>query len=213
MGFAFREIKTAYFKIIKNKKEGQINELSQNFHEVILADILHPKQIIKKTNTLSNVHFLKEDLTGGLIEFIYKNIKPGNKYLLNALIPEIKSFSYPIPDDIDFVISLNIVSQLSVIITDYLKSLNTFSENELKEIATVIQQTHVNSLPKNKTCLICDVEEELFDDENKFIGVNPLVFSELPFGNFSEKWKWKFDSSMTYRDDIKTYFNVIAVDF
>ncbi len=212
-------------KSLKTKKKGKvlvlgsgwlldcpINELSQNFQEVILADILHPKQIIKKTNTLSNVHFLKADLTGGLIEFIYRNIKPGKKYLLNALISEINSFSYLIPDDIDFVISLNIVSQLSIIITDYLKPFNTFSENELKEIATVIQQTHINSLPKNKTCLICDVEEELFNEENTLIGTNPTVFSDLTPGNFSEKWLWKFDSSMTYRDDLKTFFNVIAID-
>lgn len=189
-----------------------IDELSKNFHEVILADILHPKQIIKKTKNLSNVQFLNADLTGGLIEFVYRNIKPGKKYLLNALISEIKSFSYPIPEDIDFVISLNIVNQLSIIITDYLKTLNTFTDIELKEIATVIQQIHFKSLPKNKTCLICDFEEELFDDGNTFIGTNPTIFSDLPTGNFSEKWSWKFDSSMTYRDDIKTYLNVIAID-
>jgi hypothetical protein len=190
-----------------------IDELSRNFEEVILADIYHPKQIIKKVNHLSNVRFLKDDLTGGLIEFIYKNIKPGKKYLLNSLIPEISTFSYSIPEDVDFVISLNILSQLSIIIVDYLKTLPVFSDNELNEIATIIQQIHIKSLPTNKSCLICDFEEELFDDENKFIGVNPLVFSDLPKGQFSEKWKWKFDSSMTYRDDIKTYFNVIAVDF
>ncbi|OFX88266.1 MAG: hypothetical protein A2W99_09950 [Bacteroidetes bacterium GWF2_33_16] len=189
-----------------------IDELSRDYKEVILADINHPKQIIKKTKHLANVQFIKDDLTGGLIEFIYRNIKPGKKYLLNSFITEIKSFSYAIPDDIDFVISLNILSQLSIIISDYLKTMSLFSQNELNEISAVINQSHTISLPKNKTCLICDFEEELFDEDDKLIGVNPLIFSNLPLGNFSEKWKWKFDSSMTYRDEIKTFFNVSATD-
>ncbi|MGE0088402.1 MAG: hypothetical protein AB7S50_02880 [Bacteroidales bacterium] len=190
-----------------------INELSQSFDEVILADIIHPKQIVKKYKNLRNVTFLKIDLTGGLIEYIHKNIKPGKKYLLSSVLTEIRSFSYLIPEEMDFVISLNILSQLSIIITDYLKKVSTFSENELKEIATVIQQNHINSLPKNKCILISDFEEELYDEDNRLLGVNPLLFTDLPKGNSTEKWQWKFDSSMTYRDDIKTYFNVIAIDF
>lgn len=189
-----------------------IEELSKEFNEVILADIYHPNQIIKKTSSLNNIHFLNTDITGGLIEFIYKNIKPGKKYFLNSLTNELKSISFKIPNDIDFVISLNILSQLSIIIVDYLKTLSVFKEGELREIAATIQQSHIDILPKNKTCLICDYEEELYDEENRFIGSNPLVFSDMPHGNFTEKWLWKFDTSMTYRDDLKTYFNVIAID-
>lgn len=190
-----------------------INELSQNFDEVILVDIIHPKQIVKKYKKLPNISFLKADLTGGLIEYIHKNIKPGKKYLLRSVLSEIRSFTYSIPQEVDFVISLNILSQLSIIITDYLKRVSTFSETELNEIAAVIQQNHINSLPKDKCILITDFEEELYDEDNKLLGVNPLIFVDLPKGNSTEKWQWKFDSSMTYRDDIKTFFNVIAVDF
>jgi hypothetical protein len=190
-----------------------INELSSNFDEVVLVDIIHPKQVIKKHKHLSNVTFVNADLTGGLIEYIHKNIKPGKKYLLSSLLSEISHFSNSMPADFDFVISLNLLSQLSIIITDYLKRVSTFSETELNEIAAVIQQNHINSLPKDKCILISDFEEELYDEDDKLLGVNPLLFIDLPKGNSTEKWQWKFDSSMTYRDDIKTYFNVIAIDF
>ena len=66
---------------------------------------------------------------------------------------------------------------------------------------------------KNKTCLITDVEEEIISTDDDLIGVNPLLHIELPEGNFSEQWQWKFDSKMTYRDDAKTYFNTKAIDF
>ena len=133
--------------------------------------------------------------------------------MLRSVLSEIRSFTYSIPQEVDFVISLNILSQLSIIITDYLKRVSTFSETELNEIAAVIQQNHINSLPKDKCILISDFEEELYDEDDKLLGVNPLIFVDLPKGNSTEKWQWKFDSSMTYRDDIKTFFNVIAVDF
>ncbi len=68
-------------------------------------------------------------------------------------------------------------------------------------------------LPKGKSCLITDVEEEILDEKNSLIGTNPLMQVDLPKGNFSTIWKWKFDSLMTYKDDVKTYFNTKAIDF
>ncbi|HAN18789.1 MAG: hypothetical protein A2X13_06980 [Bacteroidetes bacterium GWC2_33_15] len=189
-----------------------VNELAREFEDVILVDIYHPKQIQKKLKHITNVHFIQADITGGLIDLAYHTLNSNKKNFVKKFFPESKSFSFPISSDVDFVISLNILSQLNIIITDYAKRFNHYSENEITELSATIQQSHLNSLPKNKSCLICDYEEELYDEENKLIGVNPLIFLNLPAGNFSKKWNWKFDTSMTYRDDTKTYLNVIAID-
>jgi hypothetical protein len=184
-----------------------LNELSESFNEVVLIDIYHPKQIQKKAQKYSNITFKSEDITGGLIDFFYSHKKQ------KALISTIESFNYSIPENSDFVISLNILCQLHIILTDYLKKFNLYSDQELKMIEKQIQLSHLNMLPKEKSCLITDFEEEIYDEEDNLLGINPLLHVDLPFGNISKNWQWKFDSLMTYRPDAKTFFNTTAIDF
>jgi hypothetical protein len=76
-----------------------------------------------------------------------------------------------------------------------------------------IQQSHIRILPEGKSCIITDIEEEILTETNQTIGIKPLVLLNLPKGNFSSLWQWKFDSLMTYNDDVKTFFNTTAIDF
>ena len=52
-----------------------------------------------------------------------------------------------------------------------------------------------------------------FRKKNNVIGVNLFIHVDLPEGNFSQQWQWKFDSKMNYRDSNKTYFNTKTIDF
>ena len=185
-----------------------ISELSEIFSEVILIDIIHPKQIIHKTKSLQNVKFIHDDITGGLINFFYQST-PKTK----ALPETINSFHYNIPVKADFVISLNILCQLHIILIDYLKKFNIYSKSEYLQIEKIIQESHIKILPEKKSCLITDIEEEILDEKDEIIGVNPLIHIDLTEGNFSQQWQWKFDSKMTYRENSKTYFNTKAIDF
>ena len=222
----FGESKKFILKSAKTKNKGKvvvlgsgwlfdlpIEELANQFEKVVLIDIYHPKQILKKINKYSNVSVISADVTGGLIDYFYYTIKSGKKRKNKTLITAASSFSYTLPQDTDFVISLNIMCQLHIILVDYLKALNIYTASELKKLNLFIQQSHLKILPIKKSCLITDFEEEIYDDEDNLIGVNPLIKIDLPVGNFSNKWKWKFDSSMTYRDDAKTFFNTLALDF
>ncbi|MBU8891342.1 MAG: hypothetical protein KOO66_01075 [Bacteroidales bacterium] len=184
-----------------------LKELSEIFNEIILIDIYHPKQIRRKAKEFSNVTLQTNDITGGLIDFFYKNRKK------KVLFSSADSFKYLIPKDTDFVISLNILCQLHIILIDYLKKFGIYSVQELKTLEKQIQLSHLTMLPKEKTCLITDYEEEIYDEDNILIGINPLLHFDLPNGNFSNKWQWKFDSLMTYRDNAKTFFNTTAIDF
>ncbi len=189
------------------------NELYKQFKELVLIDIIHPKQIIRKAKGYPNVTLVNADITGGLIKYFYGNVKSGRKNKVKNILPSFKSFSFKLPNDSDFVISSNIMCQLHIILIDYIKRFSVYSNSELKKLEREIQQSHLNLLPKRKSCLITDSEEEIFDDNNNLLGINPLLRLELPQRNFSNKWQWKFDNSMTYRDDAKTFFNTIAIDF
>lgn len=216
-----QESKKFILKSAKNKEKGKVvvlgsgwlldlplQELSEMFQEVVLVDIVHPKQIVKKVSNYSNVKLLKADITGGMIDYFYENVKRNMKLLVPT-----NTFSFNLPKNTDFVISLNIMCQLHIILVDYLKTTNLFSKLELKEFDKNIQRMHLEMLPEKKTCLITDIEEEILTEDDQTIGVNPLIHVDLPEGNLSKTWQWKFDSKMTYREDYKTYFNTRAIDF
>jgi len=185
-----------------------IDDLSNQFKEVVLYDIIHPKQVLHKTKNYDNVRIEKVDITGGLIDYFYKLAK--NKSLIYTR--ELNTFKLNIPN-CDFVISLNIMCQLHIILIDYLKNFNIYSSKQLDIIAQEIQRSHIEILPKNKTCLITDYEEEIYNEDDELVGVNPLLKLDLPEKKFIKKWKWKFDTQMTYRDDHKTFFNTLGIDF
>lgn len=190
-----------------------IDKLSTEFKEVILVDIIHPKQILHKIKKYKNVTTVKADITGELINFIYHSLKTDRKKKQKTLINAANSFSFSLPENTDFVISLNIMCQLHIILIDYIKKHYKLTDSELQKLILQIQQSHIRILPKEKSCIITDIEEEILTESNQTIGIKPLVQINLPKGNFSSSWQWKFDSLMTYKDDVKTFFNTTAIDF
>ncbi len=220
-----KKTKSFILKAAKTKQKGKmvvlgsgwlldlpLDDLSKQFKEIILIDIVHPRQVLRKIEKYSNVTALKEDITGGLISYIYQTIKTDKKKKQKTLLTSANLFSFSLPENTDFVISLNVMCQLHIILIDYIKKFNIYSDSELQNLVTHIQQSHINMLPKGKSCLITDIEEEILE-EDKLIGMNPLIRVDLPTGNFFTNWQWKFDSLMTYRDDFKTFFNTTAIDF
>ncbi|MDY6800077.1 MAG: hypothetical protein SVU94_02505 [Bacteroidota bacterium] len=191
-----------------------VEELSRQFKEVVLIDINHPPQVLKKIEQYENVQVKKADITGGLIDYVFNTIKTDKKEKTKTLLTAGELFSYSLPPSADFVVSLNVMTQLNILLTDYMKSSKLYTEGELHQFAIQLQESHANILPKEKSCLITEYEEELYDNDGQLIGVNPLIFVDLPKSKLAEtKWKWKFDSAMTYREDAKTWFNVVGIDF
>lgn len=189
-----------------------LDNLSKQFNDIILIDINHPKQVLQKIKNYSNVTAVKSDITGGLIDYIYRTLKTYKKKNRKTLLTSANFYSFSLPINTDFVISLNVMCQLHIILIDYIKKFKTYSDSELKNLLTQIQQSHINMLPKGKSCLITDIEEEILTEKDQAIGINPLIQVDLPIGNFTSNWQWKFDSLMTYREDVKTFFNTTAID-
>lgn len=184
-----------------------IDGIIKQFKRVVLTDIHHPKQIINKYSKFSNIEFRTTDLTHGVVDLTYSANKRTfcfQEYI--AKIRNTKSTEYYE----DIVVSINLLSQLSIFITDYLTKRVRLSNDQLHEIAYAIQTNHLTNLPRNRSILITDFEEEFIDENNHLIGSNPTVFVDIPKNQLTKEWTWKFDTLMTYREDCYTHLRVVA---
>lgn len=184
-----------------------MDSIIEQFDRIVLTDIYHPKQIISKYSNQSNVEFHTMDLTNGVVDLTYSMKKRSfnfEDYIRR--INSIRPFNYKE----NIVVSVNLLSQLSVFITNYLSKKVALNNNQLEEIASAIQLNHLKSLPQNKSLVITDYEEEFIDENDKLMGSKPTIFIDIPKNKQTKEWIWKFDSLMTYREDCKTNLKVIA---
>jgi hypothetical protein len=189
-----------------------IEELSSQFKEVWLVDVYHPPQIVKRTSSMANVRLMQTELTG-LAEQVYNVTKVFRKTKFKTPIEEIIGSEPFDLNSYDYVVSCNILSQLDIILVDYLKGQNIYDSKELDVLTKSIQQMHLDWLPRNKTTLICDLEEWVMDAEEIVSTKRPLIHAALPGIHSMNSWVWKFDTQMTYYLSYKTYFKVASLYF
>lgn len=181
--------------------------LLEQCDSIVLCDILHPSQITHKYSGNSKIKFETTDLTYGAVDLAY-NLKKNEGFSakFNVALNDITPLNF----NEDLVISLNLLSQLSAFITDYLAKKQKTSYNQLTNIATIIQQNHLNGLPKGKSILITDYEEEYLDENGLLAGTKPTVYINIPRNADTKFWDWQFDTQMTYKEHCKTNLKVIA---
>jgi len=182
--------------------------LLERCEKIILTDIVHPNQIINKYSGYKNVEFETIDITGGIVNLIYNQKKKdfdGNEF--TQKISAIK----PLVFSEDIIVSVNLLSQLSIILTDFLRKKVKLTNNQAIAITEEIQKKHIEMLPANKSVLIFDYEEEYHDEDGKLIGSKPTVYTTIPEGTDKRGWIWHFDTKMMYKEDCKTTLNVIAI--
>jgi len=182
--------------------------LEENCDRVILTDITHPNQILNKYFSSKKIVFETIDITGNLVELGYQQRK--KSYSHQDFIQSMQN-SPNLEFNEDLVVSLNLASQLSIFLTDYLSKQVKISNNQAIEIAEAIQLKHFRMLPIGKSVLISDFEEEYYDEDDKFIGSKPTVIATIPAGNNRKEWVWHFDSKMMYKTDCKTKLRVVAI--
>lgn len=182
--------------------------LIDHCERIVLTDISHPNQIINRYSVFKSVEFETVDLTGGIVNLSY-NLKKKSFSFDNFLHQIESSTSMSFGEDL--IVSVNLLSQLSVILTDYLTKKLNLSTSQVASIAEAIQKKHLEMLPLGKSLLIADYEEEYYDEENKLIGSKPTIYTTLPKGNGNKEWIWNFDSKMMYKEDCKTIQRVMAI--
>jgi len=185
-----------------------IQEILEYCDTVVLEDIIHPTQIVNKFSKISKIRFESSDITNGGVDLCYKQKK--RNFDFEPFIDQLNGINNRIFSE-NLIISGNILSQSSVMLTDYLAKNVKINGQQINIISEIIQQKHVESLPLGRSVLISDIEEEFYDEDDRFIGSKPTVYIDLPKGKNQREWLWNFDTKMVYKDDCKTKLKVVAL--
>lgn len=189
-------------------------ELSEMFEAVYLVDIIHSRQVKHKISKLKNVHIIEHDISGGALEGVYSLVKKRlieDSSMLDKIKLEHKNFGLPEGVTPDFVASVNILSQLDYFAINFLRKHTPFCNQSLNEFKKRIQKAHLSFLPKGKTCLITDYNENIYNDKKVIVRQNALLKLRFAEKQIEKRWKWYFDSHKTYYSDGNTFMNVLAV--
>ena len=188
-----------------------IEFLTKHFNHVYLFDVVHPTQIKHKMHKFKNVTLVEQDITGGAINEFFESVQMHKSMGLHKSLDEFKFNGFNYKVQFDFVASVNILNQLDILLVDYLRGYNLYSDEELLELRIMIQKKHLETMPTGKTCLITDYEELIFDDENNLEKTNQLIHIQLPEDKIIDHWKWQFDHK-DYYPGKNVVFNVLAME-
>lgn len=182
-------------------------ELSEQFSQVYLYDIVQPEQIVVKTKRFSNIHLVTADITGGVVPLAEQAKSFADFWNQLQTLP---NFELP---QASLVVSVNLLNQLDILLCDYLKDKFSVSEDDLKKVRKLVQQRHLDSLPVGKTCLITDYCEENTSCEDGSVQTRNLLYCDLPQGTNEKEWNWIFDTNQRYREGNNTVMKVRAMRF
>ncbi len=173
-------------------------ELAALFDEVVLADIVHLPEVRDKIKPYPNVRLAQCDVTGAAEE-LYKNC-----WLKTRELPQGTPFFPEVDADAGMLISLNLVSQLSVVPFDYVtRKIPEFERDVLSAWCDEIRAAHVQSLREAPcdVCLVADYAYAWLDRDGKVVEegstIGSLVFPEpeqvwtwhiAPHGEITRKW-------------------------
>jgi len=187
-----------------------VEEMSQYFGKLYLYDIRHPTVVKKQIHPLGNVELRVCDISG-FARSVYQYTK---QYRNRKERPPI-SVIQPQPmldlSGFDFVVSCNILSQLDILLIDYLLQFFKLGYDETVIFRSNVQQHHIEMLPRNRSCIIADYEEIICTPEGREISRKTSVHHPI-IRTDTHRWTWKFDTKMTYHKDRMTFFEVMSCE-
>jgi hypothetical protein len=187
-----------------------LSEMAERIKRINLIDIVHPPEVISQTAVMKNVELIEQDLTGGLIEEVWK--KAGKRTFLNKLssIKGINIPEYQPVDDPGMVISLNLLTQLEILPEKFLRKKSKAAEEEFVNFRKEIQMKHIRFLEKHRSVMITDVTE-IFTRSDGTISQNDTLAVQIPAGKHRDEWIWDFDLKKSDFNLKKSVFKVYAV--
>ncbi len=189
-----------------------LDEMASSVGHIWLFDIVHPPQIIQKINRLGNVTAETVDLTGGILNQAYQAVEV---YKKNRALPDYQKwgdFRFKWAHSFDYAISLNLLSQIGELITNYLSQHIPVDEKETESITGIIQESHLQVLEPQKSCIITDTLEKVMDKNQHIQKYRNLVHCPFPIPGHARKWEWHFDPLMEYHPGYQTVSDVVAFE-
>lgn len=186
-----------------------IDILRKQFKEVWLIDLFHPRQIRHKAKSWPNVQLLVADISGGGITGAYRAIAKKERLRDQPVASD--QLLQALPARPDYVVSVNILSQLASLLIDPLRARKRFLEDTLYEFGHAIQRQHMHLLSQFSALLISDYYEYVIDREGLVFREKNLLSLLLPQEQRQE-WTWVFDTQGYYHKNFTTHFKVAAIN-
>jgi hypothetical protein len=185
-------------------------EMAESDCVINLVDIVHPPEVKDQVKDLGNVVLKEDDVSGGLIDEVWK--KAGRRTIFNRLktISDIEVNEYKPRFDPGMVISLNILTQLETLPVNLLVRKSNVNADEIINFRKRVQQMHLQFLKKHRSVLITDCSEIIRDSSGRSNEL-PSLLVDLPDAIVTQEWTWNFDlrKSDYYRK--KSVFKVKAL--
>ena len=164
--------------------EFPVAEIAERADKLVLADIVHPPEVINQTAGISNIELLESDLTGGLIEEVWEKTSGSIFSQRVRSVSEICIPGFDLPDP-GLVISLNLLTQLEILPVKLLQRKTSLSEESLEQFSIKVQEKHIEFLGRHNSILISDTAELLTDKKGNKTE-RPTLKTTLPDGKLKE---------------------------
>jgi hypothetical protein len=187
-----------------------LSEMLERVKQVLLVDIIHPPEVVKQAGTLKGVELLRADISGGLIDEVWRKTAAIPFYRRLKSLSDIDVPEYKPDFDPGMVISLNILTQLEILPVKRLLKKSIINDEEMNGFRKKIQEKHIGFLKKHKSVLITD-KAEIFTAKTGDITEKQTVIAKLPEGQLREEWTWDFDLRGSDYYEKRSVFKVEAI--
>jgi len=188
-----------------------LEEMSRYFGKVYLYDIRHPAAVKKQVKSLGNVELRVCDISGFARE-VYRYAKQYRNCRERPPVSVIQPQTTLDLSAFDFVFSCNILNQLDILLIDYLAQFFELSQVETVAFRSNVQQRHIELLPSGRSCLVADYEEITYSpdgrENSRRTTVHHPIIQRI---DDARRWRWEFDTKMTYYKEKMTFFEVLGV--
>jgi hypothetical protein len=159
-------------------------ELCTSFQEVVLVDLLHPLATRWRTRRYRNVSLLAADVSG-TAEAVWQAVE--DRSALPLSLPGL----FVGDQEVDLVVSLNLLSQLPCMPEQYLKEARTHTPEEIGAYCRDVVQAHLEYLRRlsGAVALIADVEARTMSASGTEVTRRSTLYG-VPFPYEGERWIW-----------------------
>lgn len=185
-------------------------ELIERTKKVILVDIIHPPDVVSQVKHLNNVVLYEQDVTGGLIEEVWQKARHYSFFRKLKSLVDIKIPEYHPEEDPGMIVSLNILTQLESLPSDFIRKRSKIGNEEFVRFKSEVQKKHIDFLSKYKSVMVTDVAEVITSKSGDIKTIATLL-TDLPTGKFREEWTWNFDKAGGDLYNSTSQFSVVGI--
>lgn len=160
-------------------------DLAATFDEVVLVDVVHPISVYLAKLWYRNVRLVRADVTGTAAEL--PRVARNPQLPLPHAVPQL----FCDDPEVDYVVSVNLLSQLPYIPTYYLEN-TARSESEINTYARDLIDAHLDYLRRlpGAVTLITDVEKLKIDSAGRIVERFDILYgARLPWQTV--EWTWE----------------------